>query len=155
MEIPRVGQLIRYSYLWLEQHRRGTEEGLKDRPCLVVIATASEDGEPILFVAPVTHSEQPLEALAVELPLATKQRLKLDEERSWIVTNEVNKFTWPGPDVRPDAEGEVIIGFVPAKLEWFSVRWNHLTTEKNGISSSNGVTQWRSRTILSNPSARC
>jgi hypothetical protein len=116
MEIPRVGQLIRYSYLWLEEHRRGAEEGLKDRPCLVVIATASEDGEPVLFVAPLTHAEQSPDGLAVELPVATKQRLKLDRGRSWVVTNEVNKFTWPGPDVRPDAEGEVVIGFVPAKI---------------------------------------
>jgi|SRR5665213_628070 len=116
MEIPKVGQLVRYSYLWLDEHRRGVEEGLKDRPCLVVIATPSDEGETVFFVAPVTHSQPPPEALAVELPLATKQRLGLDQERSWIVTNEVNKFTWPGPDVRPDAGGEVVIGFVPAKL---------------------------------------
>jgi hypothetical protein len=24
----------------------------------------------------------------------------------------------------------------PVKLEWFSVRWNHLTAEKNGISKT-------------------
>ena len=116
MDVPATGQLIRYAYLWRDQHRQGLEEGLKDRPCLVVIATVSEDGEPLLYVAPVTHSEPPSEALPVELPFATKRRLKLDEERSWIVTNEVNKFSWPGLDLRPDETGNVIIGYVPGKI---------------------------------------
>jgi hypothetical protein len=30
-----------------------------------------------------------------------KARLRLDEGRSWIITSEVNVFTWPGPDLRP------------------------------------------------------
>jgi hypothetical protein len=65
---------------------------------------------------PVTHSQPRADDLAIELPLATKQRLGLDDERSWIVTREYNNFTWPGPDIRPDASGEVVIGALPAKL---------------------------------------
>jgi hypothetical protein len=41
----------------------------------------------------------------VEIPAATKQRLDLDAERSWIVANEVNQFIWPGVDLRPIARG--------------------------------------------------
>ena len=36
---------------------------------------------------------------AVEIPLATKMRLGLDDDRSWIILTEANRFTWPGPDL--------------------------------------------------------
>ena len=52
----------------------------------------------------------------MEIPQATKKRLGLDTERSWIVTSEVNAFTWPGPDLRPTAAGEYIYGYLPEKL---------------------------------------
>jgi len=54
--------------------------------------------------------------LAVEIPHATKQRLGLDDSRSWIVTREYNRFTWPGPDIRPDERGDVVLGLLPARL---------------------------------------
>ncbi len=38
---------------------------------------------------------------AIELPTATKTRLGLDDERSWVVVSEVNRFVWPGPDLAP------------------------------------------------------
>jgi hypothetical protein len=31
---------------------------------------------------------------------ATKQRLGLDAERSWVMLTEANRFVWPGPDLR-------------------------------------------------------
>ena len=36
---PRTssGLVIRNAYLWAEEHRRGQEEGVKDRPCAVVL----------------------------------------------------------------------------------------------------------------------
>jgi hypothetical protein len=37
----------------------------------------------------------------VEVPLRVARHLGLDEERSWIVTTELNVFVWPGPDLRP------------------------------------------------------
>ncbi|MBV8686939.1 MAG: type II toxin-antitoxin system PemK/MazF family toxin [Alphaproteobacteria bacterium] len=116
MRQPAIGQLIRYAYLWLAEHEQGLEEGLKDRPCLVVMEDATLAPDVVFFVAPVTHTQPRPEALAVELPAATKQRLRLDDARSWIITEEVNKFTWPGPDIRPDGSGEVVIGYVPGKI---------------------------------------
>jgi hypothetical protein len=35
---PETGQVIRYSYLWLNEHKRGREEGIKDRPCAIILA---------------------------------------------------------------------------------------------------------------------
>ena len=52
----------------------------------------------------------------VEIPQATKRRLGLDADRSWIITTELNQFTWPGPDIRPTASGEYIYGYLPEQL---------------------------------------
>ena len=37
---------------------------------------------------------------AIEIPLKVKKRLGLDSARSWIVLTELNRFIWPGPDIR-------------------------------------------------------
>jgi hypothetical protein len=34
------------------------------------------------------------------MPMKVKHNLGLDSERSWIVTSELNRFIWPGPDIR-------------------------------------------------------
>lgn len=116
MKLPGVGSVIRYSYLWAKEAERGQDEGLKDRPCAVVVSTVTDDGEAILLVLPITHSPPAARDLAVEIPAATKARLGLDDARSWIVTTEYNRFVWPGPDIRPNASGEAVIGLLPAGL---------------------------------------
>lgn len=55
----------------------------------------------LVVVAPITHSPPRSEGNAVEMRAATKQRLGLDAERSWIVTDDLNSFDWPGYDLRP------------------------------------------------------
>lgn len=50
-------------------------------------------------MVPVTHSPPADRGTAIEIPALTKARLGLDAERSWIVCNEANVFTWPGPDL--------------------------------------------------------
>lgn len=107
---PRPGLVIRYAYLWQREHDAGREEGVKDRPCAIVLAVgvgAVEGGagegagvDKAVYVLPITHA-RPADPLdAVELPPATKARLGLDDERSWIVVTEGNRFVWPGPDLR-------------------------------------------------------
>jgi hypothetical protein len=98
---PFPGLVLHYSYLWHDQHRKGWEEGTKDRPCVVVLAVAREDGDTVVTVAPVTHTPPRMAGEAVEIPAATKGRLGLDDGRSWIVVTEVNRFRWPGHDLRP------------------------------------------------------
>lgn len=98
----KVGHVFRYSYLWHWQHLEGREEGDKDRPCLVLaLVTTIEDGTPIVRVLPISHSPPVRADEAIEIPPATKRRLGLDDERSWIVLSESNRFAWPGPDIRP------------------------------------------------------
>jgi hypothetical protein len=98
--------VIRYSYLWAEEHKRGQEEGVKDRPCAVILATATEDGERVVTVLPISHTPPADPNLAVEIPTLAKRRLKLDDERSWVVLTEANRFVWPGPDLRPSKPGD-------------------------------------------------
>jgi hypothetical protein len=100
--VPVPGLVIRYSYLWASEHARGHEEGVKDRPCAIVLATANEAGDQVVTVLPVSHTPPSNPRLAVEIPTA----VKLDDERSWVVLAEANRFTWPGPDLRPLRNGD-------------------------------------------------
>ena len=116
---PQPGLVIRYSYLWDREAQAGREEGVKDRPCAVVLARQDEDGTTRVYVLPITHTApaQPDEAL--EIPAPVKARLGLDGERSWVVVSEANLFAWPGPDLRflPGKGPEsAAYGFLPPGL---------------------------------------
>jgi len=87
---PESGLVIRYSYLWAYEARRGQEEGLKDRPCAVVLSVKNEAGAIRVLVAPITHSQPESSSFAIEMPPAVKARLRLDTDQSWIITDEVN-----------------------------------------------------------------
>ena len=97
---PRVGWLLSYNYLWADDHRRGAEEGVKNRPCALVAATRRDGDRIVAIVTPVTHSPPADLETAIEIPAVTKARLGLDAQRSWIICNEANVFAWPGPDLR-------------------------------------------------------
>lgn len=115
---PAPGLVISYSYLWHDQHLAGAEEGRKARPCAIVVATADEDGDTRVYVAPITHS-RPDDPHAVELSPAVKLRLGLDDTPSWIVTSELNRFIWPGYDLRPIARDKPDVfawGFLPVGI---------------------------------------
>lgn len=116
---PQPGLVIRYAYLWRREARVGQAEGAKDRPCALVLAHADEAGETRVYVLPITHSPPNDETEAVAIPASVKRRLRLDEERSWIVLSEANVFTWPGPDLRfaPGKGPEsAAYGFLPPAL---------------------------------------
>ena len=116
--IPAPGLVISYAYLWWHEHAEGHGEGRKNRPCVIVVAVENKEGATVVTVAPITHSA-PLDAsVGIEIPPRVKQHLGLDDERSWVLLQEVNTFTWPGYDLRPIASGETRIdyGFLPPKL---------------------------------------
>lgn len=110
---PRPGLVIAYAYLWAREHRRGREEGSKDRPCAVIAARQVIGGREVVTVVPVTHSPPDDPADAVEIPAALKAHLGLDEARSWVVVTETNDFLWPGPDLRP---GGPAYGMLPPRF---------------------------------------
>jgi hypothetical protein len=116
LPVPTPGLVIRYAYLWEAEARQGREEGAKDRPCAVVLVVLREGSHPIVRVLPVTHTPPQNSADALEIPAATKNRLGLDSERSWVVLSEANDFLWPGPDLRavPGRDpSTVAYGFLP------------------------------------------
>lgn len=97
----------------------GREEGQKDRPCAVILSIVWEQGETVVTVAPITHTLPRSSVEAVKIPPVTKQRLGLDADPSWVVVSEVNRFVWPGPDIRPvDSRkpGEYAYGYLPPHL---------------------------------------
>jgi hypothetical protein len=108
--------LIRHAYLWWSAARAGREEGAKDRLCVIVHARENEHHETEVYIAPVTHTPPESPERAVEIPRATKKRLRLDDEKSWIITTEVNRFIWPGPDIRPVPGGGAAYGLLPAAM---------------------------------------
>lgn len=53
------------------------------------------------------------------MPPRVREHLRLGDDRCWIVTDEYNLFTWPGPDIRPIRSGgriEPRYGSIPGKL---------------------------------------
>lgn len=132
----KVGYIFRYSYLWQWQHLEGREEGDKDRPCLVLaIVTADDDGAPVVRVLPITHSPPANPDDAVEIPLPVKTRLRLDEDRSWIILTESNRFVWPGPDIRPiETESGYYGAIPPALFEKVKRRFVALARGRNHVS---------------------
>jgi hypothetical protein len=116
---PYPGLVIRYSYLWKQEYEAGREEGIKDRPCAIVMSVVEEEGEWEVLVLPITHTPPNNPADAIEIPIDTKNRLGLDSDRSWIVIAEANEFVWPGPDLRPISgrdESTIVYGTLPPRL---------------------------------------
>jgi hypothetical protein len=119
LPLPEPGLVVSYAYLWRSDFEQGQEEGTKDRPCAIVLIARDDQGDTIVTVVPVTHSPPQRPEDAVELPLPTKRRLGLDAERSWVVVSEINRFVWPGPDLRPLSRAEpdrFVYGMLPPAL---------------------------------------
>lgn len=99
---PVPGLVVRYSFLWSDAARRGSEEGAKDRPCAIVVAApATADRGVRTLVAPVTHTPPRAGETSMELPQAVCRALGLDGGRHWVRLDELNRFAWPGYDLRP------------------------------------------------------
>jgi len=107
---PKNGLVVRYDFLWKREEARGQEHGAKDRPCAIVLTSKPlEDGSRQVVVCPITHSPPAEPSSAIEIPAKVSAHLKLDGQRSWIRTHEVNVFTWE--------KGRVPFGVTPANRE--------------------------------------
>ncbi|TIR23171.1 MAG: hypothetical protein E5X34_13880 [Mesorhizobium sp.] len=117
LPVPRPGLVIRYSFLWSTEHDRGGIEGAKDRPCAIVVATPRDaDGHIHTIVAPITHSPPPDNSASIEIPPTVCRALDLDGGRHWLRLDELNRFLWPGYDVRPRSDGSYAYGMLPPAL---------------------------------------
>jgi hypothetical protein len=114
---PTPGMVVRYAYLWRHEKEKRRESGTKDRPCAIVTAVRKARSEVYVTVVPITHRPPDDASLAVRLPSGVKRHLGLDRAASWIVVSEVNRFRWPGPDIRPVApEGRFAYGTLPVEI---------------------------------------
>lgn len=116
--IPEPGLVVSYSYLWSEEAEQGVVEGRKDRPCAIVLVIQPDAAgkAPNVVVAPITHSPPRDPNVAVEIPLAVKRHLSLDDLPSWVIVDDFNVFRWPGYDLRLNRKGEYAYGVLPPKL---------------------------------------
>lgn len=115
---PEPGLVISYAYLWRREFEAGQEEGRKNRPCVIVLSVEKHDSGTHITVAPITHSASSPGTPCLEIPLRVKQHLGLDDDRSWVILDEVNQFIWPGYDLRPipGKQGDMAYGFLPPRL---------------------------------------
>lgn len=105
--------------MWAHEADAGRDEGTKERPVVVVVAVRKRSHGSELLVVPVaTRSPQP-DTAAVEMPPRVREHLGLGNDRCWIVCDELNRFAWPGPDIRPapgKREISPFYGKIPGKL---------------------------------------
>ncbi|NPV21754.1 hypothetical protein [Bradyrhizobium aeschynomenes] len=122
---PQVGMVLCYSFLWKHEQERGETSGRKDRPSLVVLIKTGIGPGRLVYVVPITHTAPSMSDVSkLGIPLTIKQRLGLDDDRSWVDVSEYNAFVWPGPDLRPvrgpagqrgPSEQTCLYGYVPGK----------------------------------------
>lgn len=110
------GLVLRYCFLWRHEAAAGRDEGGKDRPVVVLVLLA--DGEEVV-VAPITTRPPSQDAAAVAIPQSVRAHLGLDAEHSWISLATLNRFVWPGPDLRavPGRKpASAVYGYIPQRL---------------------------------------
>ena len=116
---PKPGLVIRYSFLWSHERDDGADEGAKDRPSAIVVAAQlRENGEVMVIVAPITHAPPADPLDSIEIPQAIGRSLGLDERSQWLRLDELNRFGWPGYDLRsiPGRPGDYAYGMLPRPL---------------------------------------
>ncbi|MEX1109195.1 MAG: hypothetical protein WEC00_09815 [Dongiaceae bacterium] len=95
------------------------------QPAALVLAVADEAGERLVTAAPIAAYPPGDPRDAIELPHATCRRLGLDfgnegsDARHFVIVSEVNRFVWPGPDLRPVATRSAsafVYGVLPPRL---------------------------------------
>jgi hypothetical protein len=98
---PVRGLVVRHAFLWSHEKSAGREEGSKDRPAVIVLLTKPDETAGLrVGVVPVTHTPPADPEGGIEVSDAVKRLLSLDNERQWIVFDEINRFVWPGYDLR-------------------------------------------------------
>ena len=111
--------VIRYSFLWSHEREAGAEEAAKDRPCAIVVASTREpSGDIRIIVAPITHRPPEDVSASIEIPRTVCRELGLDIGHHWLRLDELNRFTWPGYDLRqiPGRTGDYDYGMLPRGL---------------------------------------
>jgi hypothetical protein len=98
---PVRGLVVRHAFLWGHEKTAGKDAGSKDRPVVIILITNSVELQGIrVGVVPVTHTPPADIDGAIKVPDKVKRQLGLDMEPQWIVLDQINRFVWPGYDLR-------------------------------------------------------
>jgi len=119
LPIPKPGLVVRYGFLWSHEQRSGAVEAEKDRPCAIILAVRAAAGGAVkVTVAPITHTPPADESASIRLHPSVAKRLGLDSQPQWLRIDELNRFTWPGYDLRPrpDDPTRYEYGMLPGPL---------------------------------------
>ena len=98
----KIGHVLRYVYLFKSEAAAGADEGVKERP--VIVLHVDSDTRRV-YVLPVTTKGEGKPG-AIPLPGEVASACGLAPQSSILVT-EYNHFKWLGFDIRPVAEGYV------------------------------------------------
>jgi hypothetical protein len=133
-QAPEVGLVVSFAYLWSREQQRGKTEGAKNRPCVIVTAVEEVDGRTVVTVSPISHSQPEDASSGIEIPPKVKSHLGLDGEQSWVILTEVNRFAWPGYDLRPIStrDSRIDYGFLPPAL-FDQIKAGILTMIRSGM----------------------
>ena len=70
-----------------------------------------------VIVAPITHEPPADPSPSIRVPPDVCRRLGLDNEQQWLRVDELNRFSWPGYDLRPiPGRGGSEYGLLPRSL---------------------------------------
>jgi len=75
-----------------------------------------ERGQVRTIVAPITHRPPDDASRSLEIPAAICRNLGLDAGRHWLRYDELNRFLWPGYDLRRRDDGRYDYGMLPPGL---------------------------------------
>ncbi len=109
--------MIRFDYLWSREHAVGRTQG-KDRPtCLVVASDDAMQGRFVVLL-PITHTPPAQGAVGIEIPLAVKKAIGMDDAPSWVIVTDFNVDEWPSQGLAPipGQPGRYAYGFIPPSL---------------------------------------
>ena len=107
---PARGRLIRYDYLWGHEHKRGLQNGLKTRNCVIWSVSPLLRGF-IVDALPISKSS------VHGVLLTDGECLKLGFDLGVrIITSEANRFAWKGPDLEIQTDGELYVGVITRKI---------------------------------------
>ena len=98
----KIGHVLRYVYLFKSEAAAGRDEGVKERPVVVIDIDHERHRVQVL---PVTTKGEGRQG-AVPLPAQVASACGLSSQSSIVVT-EYNEFRWLGYDIRPVGDGYI------------------------------------------------
>ena len=89
----KPGDIITYPYRWARDLARGTApEGGKDRPCCLVLAITTDQGQEVMFLAAISSKAPHADQGALEIPDIERRRAGLNRyPEAWIYIDELNR----------------------------------------------------------------